>query len=200
MNEPRDEALRTTSHGNCRCGRSIDGIGRGEHSVWIERSGCRAGAGPVRGSTPGNPMKTAMVGAIGFEPTTPGPRDQCATRLRHAPTTLPVSPLAATSSPIKTNIGSLPCLPDRRAICTGLAVLFIVPDRAPAPPGPNSRSFCLRNGFRADCRLAGTRAASSGRKGIITQPASCSSSPLGEQTCLVNRISTTSSPAFRRRC
>ncbi len=28
----------------------------------------------------------AMVGAIGFEPTTPGPRDQCATRLRHAPT------------------------------------------------------------------------------------------------------------------
>ena len=26
-----------------------------------------------------------VVGAIGFEPTTPGPPDQCATRLRYAP-------------------------------------------------------------------------------------------------------------------
>ncbi len=26
-----------------------------------------------------------LVGAIGFEPTTPGPPDQCATRLRYAP-------------------------------------------------------------------------------------------------------------------
>ncbi len=29
--------------------------------------------------------KMVMVGAIGFEPTTPGPPCQCATRLRHAP-------------------------------------------------------------------------------------------------------------------
>ncbi len=42
-----------------------------------------------------------MVGAIGFEPTTPGPRDQCATRLRHAPTHCRGVRLAGRRAPIK---------------------------------------------------------------------------------------------------
>ena len=73
-------------------------------------------------------MRSCVVGAIGFEPTTPGPPCQCATRLRHAPTmpgfhvrgnvsavirrSLLVRPSAVVGSPELSRAGSPPRLRD----------------------------------------------------------------------------------------
>jgi hypothetical protein len=54
-----------------------------------------------------------MVGAIGFEPTTPCAQGRCATRLRYAPTLLPKSILKHTGSLFHS--AAFACLPCVRA-------------------------------------------------------------------------------------
>jgi hypothetical protein len=82
-NPPRAHATHTSSHGGSATRTHL----RIAHARTEKRWGRRERQWQGK----------AVVGAAGFEPTTPSPPDWCATRLRYAPTPPPLSPAAGMS-------------------------------------------------------------------------------------------------------